>query len=102
MECKHAYKMRGVRYILCEKTGRPDAENPMEVAHAMCGHQRFCPDAHCCTLLPTWRECMRLRETPQNSAQEQRQPEATQNRAAKKRPPKAVKTAKGEAKNNIV
>ena len=94
--------MRGVRYILCEKVDRPDAENPMEVAHAMCGHQRFCPDEHCCTLLPTWRNCVRLRETPQDSAQEQKPTETGQNREAKKRPPKAVKTAKGEAKNNIV
>ena len=102
MECKYAYKAKGVRYILCEKTGTPDATNPMEVAHAMCGHQHFCPDRNCCALLPTWRECVRLREAPQNSAQGQRQPETAQNKGTKKRPPKAVKTAKGEAKNNIV
>ena len=102
MECKYAYKAKGVRYILCEKTGTPDATNPMEVAHAMCGHQHFCPDRNCCALLPTWRECVRLHVTPQNGTPGQTFTEMTKDKASRKKPPKTVKTAKGEAKNNIV
>lgn len=59
MRCENAYRKEGVKYLLCKKAKEPDAKNMSEVAHAMCGFQRFCKEINNCTLLPTWVGCKR-------------------------------------------
>ena len=57
MECKYAYLKNGVNYVLCKCQGEPQSDKMPDVAHCMCGHQRFCHQIQKCTLLPTWRNC---------------------------------------------
>ena len=44
MQCENAYIKEGVRYILCRKEKEPDIRDQRALTHAMCGHQRFCPN----------------------------------------------------------
>lgn len=37
-------------------------------AHALCGHQRFCPNARCYTLLPGWEKCTKRENSLRPSA----------------------------------
>ena len=57
LECENAYTKTGIRYILCKKAVEPAPGDIRAEAHALCGHQRFCPRVRACTLLPTWEKC---------------------------------------------
>ena len=59
MQCENAYIKEGVRYILCRKEKEPDIRDQRALTHAMCGHQRFCPNIRACTLLPSWERCLK-------------------------------------------
>lgn len=62
MQCENGYTKPGVKGILCRKCEEPKSGDLRSVAHALCGHQRFCPNARCYTLLPGWEKCV-LRDT---------------------------------------
>lgn len=64
MQCENAYIKEGVRYILCRKEKEPDLRDQRALTHAMCGHQRFCPNNRACTLLPSWEHCLKRAEKP--------------------------------------
>lgn len=66
MQCENGYTKPGVKGILCRKCEEPKSGNLRSVAHALCGHQRFCPNARCYTLLPGWEKCTK-RGTPQSA-----------------------------------
>ncbi len=71
MQCENGYTKTGVRGILCRKCEEPKTGDMRSMAHALCGHQRFCPNARCYTMLPGWEKCV-LREkgtTPQSATQ---------------------------------
>lgn len=57
MQCENGYTKPGVKGILCRKAEEPKAGDLRSVAHAMCGHQRFCPNARCYQFLPGWEKC---------------------------------------------
>ena len=57
MQCENGYIKPGVRGILCRKAEAPTDGNLKSVAHALCGHQRFCPNDRCYTFLPSWEKC---------------------------------------------
>lgn len=57
MQCENGYIKPGVRGILCRKAEAPTDGNLKSVAHALCGHQRFCPNQKCYTMLPGWENC---------------------------------------------
>lgn len=57
MECRYAYKMNGVNYVMCKALGTPNSSKMQDTAKYMCGHQRFCGKVQDCSLLPTWRDC---------------------------------------------
>lgn len=61
MQCENGYTKTGVKGILCRKAKEPKENDLRSVAHALCGHQRFCPNARCYTMLPGWEKC-RMRE----------------------------------------
>ena len=61
MQCENGYTKPGVKGILCRKAKEPKENDMRSTAHALCGHQRFCPNARCYTLLPGWEKCV-LRE----------------------------------------
>lgn len=68
MQCENGYTKPGVKGILCRKAEEPKAGDLRSVAHAMCGHQRFCPNQRCYQFLPGWEKCT-MREngtTPQS------------------------------------
>jgi hypothetical protein len=62
MQCENGYTKPGVKGILCRKAKDPKENDMRSTAHALCGHQRFCPNARCYTLLPGWEKCV-LRDT---------------------------------------
>lgn len=66
MQCENGYTKPGVKGILCRKAKEPKEGDLRSTAHALCGHQRFCPNARCYTLLPGWEKCV-LRETSQSA-----------------------------------
>ena len=80
MQCENAYIKEGVRYILCRKEKEPDIRDQRALTHAMCGHQRFCPNIRACTLLPSWERCLKRAEKPA-----QVRGEAAENAAGKER-----------------
>lgn len=57
MQCENGYTKPGVRGILCRKCGEPKEGDLRSIAHALCGHQRFCPNARCYQFLPSWEKC---------------------------------------------
>ena len=57
MQCENGYTKPGVKGILCRKAEEPKEGNLRSTAHALCGHQLFCPNARCYTLLPGWEKC---------------------------------------------
>lgn len=68
MQCENAYTKPGVKGILCRKAEEPKAGDLRSVAHAMCGHQRFCPNARCYTLLHGWEKCvLREKDSPSSA-----------------------------------
>ena len=58
MQCENGYTKPGVKGILCRKAKEPKENDMRSTAHALCGHQRFCPNARCYTLLPGWEKCV--------------------------------------------
>lgn len=86
MQCENAYIKEGVRYILCKKEKEPDIRDQRALTHAMCGHQRFCPNIRACTLLPSWERCLKRAEKPA-----QVRGEAAENAAGKERPARTAK-----------
>lgn len=63
MQCENGYTKNGVKGILCRKAKEPKENDMRSTAHALCGHQRFCPNARCYTLLPGWEKCLLLETT---------------------------------------
>lgn len=57
MQCENGYTKPGVKGILCRKCEEPKEGDLRSVAHALCGHQRFCPNARCYQFLPSWEKC---------------------------------------------
>lgn len=62
LECKHAYFMDGIEYVLCNKEKKPEKTTLKECAKAMCLYQRYCPQVRACALKPEWRECNKITE----------------------------------------
>lgn len=99
MQCENAYTKTGVRGILCRKCEEPKNGDMRSTAHALCGHQRFCPNARCYTLLPGWEKCV-LRDTAaagpetREEAAGEEMPVKKTKRTAKKK--SAEKAAEGE------
>ena len=107
MECEHAYTKPGVRFILCRKCAAESTDSHAnaaalarndrrEEAHALCGHQRFCPNKRACTLLPSWKDCVKRREgtdchAPQGVARNDRGAETREEAAETKIPAKPSK-----------
>ena len=99
MQCENGYTKPGVKGILCRKAKEPKENDMRSTAHALCGHQRFCPNARCYTLLPGWEKCV-LRENTaaapetRKEAAEDEIPVKKTKRTAKKK--SAEKAADGE------
>lgn len=68
MQCENGYIKDGVRGILCRKAEAPKDGDLKGIAHALCGHQRFCPNQRCHVLLPSWENCTKRREKPVEAA----------------------------------
>ena len=98
MQCKNGYTKPGVKGILCRKAKEPKDNDMRSTAHALCGHQRFCPNARCYTLLPGWEKCV-LRENTA-AAQETREEAAGREIETQEGKPKGKKkTAKKSAES---
>ena len=67
MQCENGYTKPGVKGILCRKAKEPKAGDLRSTAHALCGHQRFCPNQRCYTMLPGWEKCTK-RDTAAKAA----------------------------------
>lgn len=70
MDCKNAYLINGVDYMLCRKVGKIDVKDAKSVAHAVCPHQKFCPTKNCHIMAAGWDKCKRLVEEKPVSAAE--------------------------------
>ena len=55
------------------------------IAHALCGHQRFCPNQRCHVLLPSWENCTKRREKPVEAAGREITAKAGKSTSKKKR-----------------
>lgn len=69
MQCENGYTKPGVKGILCRKCEEPKEGDLRSVAHALCGHQRFCPNARCHQFLPSWEKCTMRERTHQSAPQ---------------------------------
>ena len=67
MQCENGYTKPGVKGILCRKAEEPKEGDLRSVAHAMCGHQRFCPTARCYQFLSSWEKCTMRGRTHQSA-----------------------------------
>lgn len=68
-ECKKAYSIDGIPYIVCGLAPRPASNDKSTLYHSLCPYQRFCGEKRCAVLLPEWRSCKRLAsQTPQETA----------------------------------
>ena len=67
MQCENGYTKPGVKGILCRKAKEPKENDMRSTAHALCGHQRFCPNQRCYTMLPGWEKCV-LRDDTSSAA----------------------------------
>lgn len=87
MDCKHAYFLDGVQYVLCDCEGQPKKKKLDEITKHMCGYQRFCPNIRACALLPEWVNCSKLRkgEPPAEPATPAVTKKTTSERAKKKK-----------------
>lgn len=56
-ECKHAYEMVGIPYIMCGRESKPSAMERRDMYHSLCPYQRFCGKRQCAVLLPEWTRC---------------------------------------------
>lgn len=88
MDCKNAYIPEGERVIFCRKSPKPDRHDTKARMHAICAHQRFCPNVRNCVLLPEWKSCRRLNA------------EAAQGRAEAAGEQKKQNTSKHKRKSN--
>ena len=61
MECKHAYFVDGVNYVLCDVGGKVNPTTLKAAAPNMCQHQKFCPQIRRCALLSSWIDCQKLK-----------------------------------------
>lgn len=57
MQCENGYVKPSVKGILCRKCEEPKEGDLRSMAHALCGHQRFCPNARCYQFLQSWEKC---------------------------------------------
>lgn len=89
MQCKNGYIKDGVKGILCRACEEPKDGNLCSIAHALCGHQRFCPTERCYSFLPGWENCTKLREKPVEAAESETEPEAGKSTPKKKKAQKA-------------
>lgn len=84
MQCENGYVKPGVKGILCRKAEEPKSGDLKSVAHALCGHQRFCPNQRCYTLLPGWEKCTKRRETHEEGAESEIPTSASKPKGKKK------------------
>lgn len=98
MQCENGYIKPGVRGILCRKAEAPTDGNLKSVAHALCGHQRFCPNQKCHTMLPGWENCAKRRQSREEAAGRETEPQAGKPKGTKKTAKKSAESAerKGE------
>lgn len=89
MQCENGYTKPGVKGILCKKAENPIDGDLRSTAHALCGHQRFCPNQRCYQMLPGWEKCPMRREKPEEAADEKISRKTVKSTAAKKRTQKA-------------
>lgn len=85
MQCENGYTKPGVRGILCREAEEPQGGDLGSVAHALCGHQRFCPNERCYTFLPSWESCTKRRVKPVEAAETQTALKTGKSAAKKKR-----------------
>ena len=69
MQCENGYIRDDVRGILCRKAEEPKPGDLRSEAHALCGHQRFCPNQRCFTFLPGWERCTLRRKKDDNAVE---------------------------------
>lgn len=89
MQCENGYTKPGVKGILCAKAEDPKSGDLKSTAHALCGHQRFCPNQRCYQMLPGWEKCPLRREKPVEAAEAQIPEQEQKSTTAKKRAQKA-------------
>lgn len=56
-ECREAYGMDGIPYIVCAREPKPTGMDKQAMYHALCPYQRFCGEKRCAVLLPEWTRC---------------------------------------------
>lgn len=56
-ECREAYGMDGIPYIVCAREPKPTGTDKQAIYHALCPYQRFCGEKRCAVLLPEWTRC---------------------------------------------
>lgn len=93
MQCKNGYIKPGVRGILCRKAEAPTDGDLKGIAHALCGHQRFCPNQKCYTMLPGWENCTKLCRGREEAAGRENEAKRDKSKGKKK---SARKAADGE------
>lgn len=98
MQCENGYTKDGVRGILCRKAEEPKNGDLKSVAHALCGHQRFCPNERCFMFLPSWEKCTKRREKPVEAAGRENDNQEGKPKGKKKTAKKSAESAeqKGE------
>lgn len=98
MQCENGYTKPGVRGILCRKAEDPKDGDLKGIAHALCGHQRFCPNQGCYMMLPGWENCTKRRETREEAAESEIETQASKPKGTKKTAKKSAESAerKGE------
>lgn len=107
MQCENGYTKPGVKGILCRKAKEPKENDMRSTAHALCGHQRFCPNARCYTMLPGWEKCV-LRDTssaagaapsPQGEGESREEAAGDEIETQESKPKDKKKTAKKSAES---
>lgn len=56
-ECREAYAMDGIPYIVCAREPKPTGTDKQAMYHALCPYQRFCGEKRCAVLMPEWTRC---------------------------------------------
>lgn len=93
MECTHAYLRKDIEYLLCDLEPQPSRANRLSLFHAVCAHQAHCPKQNCHKNTPSWVNCAKLTEKPQDDAGERfDEAVSTQGEAPKKRTRRATKS----------
>lgn len=93
MQCENGYTKDGVRGILCRKAEEPNSGDLGSVAHALCGHQRFCPNERCYAFLSSWEKCTKRREKPVEAAGREIETQAGKPKGKKKTAKKSAESA---------